>query len=56
MPVKRELPPVDFKPVHFIPAGDAKELSPDQGWSLWDRIEEEQPYRVLREQQEGRQQ
>jgi hypothetical protein len=50
----QDLDPIEFRPVHFIPAGDAKELSPDQGWSLWDRIEEEQPYRALREQQSQR--
>lgn len=34
--MKRDLAPIPFAPVNFLPVPDMRELPPEVGWPLWD--------------------
>lgn len=47
------LPPLDWRPIAFIPYGDATELPTELGWSLWDEAVREMDELVVQGRGDG---
>lgn len=48
-----DLPPIEWRPLAFIPYGEAKELPPEIGWQWWDCAVSEMDAAMERQQAKG---